>query len=247
MSELPEGSEPRPVTDASSDAPLRAQPGDPAAAASDRESFTEEDVEKLRAMIGGKAGIMDGAVPALLFVVANAIWGLNVGAAAAAAYGVGTVAYRSWKRQPIRHALIGLGGLLLSVGIALITRNPTAYFVPGTALGALAGLAYLVTVVVKQPTSAMLAMAIERKPQSYYRRPEVLRMHMIVTTIWGLAFIGRAALRSWLIVNDQTELLGASTLVLGYPLTATLIGGSVLYLRRGARRIPDDPAPDEPA
>lgn len=206
-------------------------------ATSEAEAWSDADVERLRAMIGGKAGIADGAIPAVLFVAGNAIWSLTIGAIAAGTYGIGALAYRSIKRQPIRHATIGLGGLALSVGIALLTRNPNAYFVPGAAMGALAGLIYLVTVAFKQPVSAMLVMAIERKDREYYKRPEVHRMHMIVTTVWGVVYLARAGFRAYLIANDQTELLGASAVFLGYPLTAALVGGSVLYLRRGSRRL----------
>jgi hypothetical protein len=218
-------------------------------AESTEEDWSEADVERLRSMIGGKAGIADGAVPAVLFVTGNAIWSLTIGAIAATAYGVAVLAYRAVRRQRVRHAAIGLGALAFSVGIALLTRNPNAYFVPGAALGALTGLLYLITVAVRQPISAMLAMAVERKERAYYKLPEVHRMHMIVTSVWGLTFVARAALRSILIVNDQTELLGASAIVLGYPLTAALVGGSVVYLRRGAKRLaataPSDP-PIEP-
>ena len=209
------------------------------------DAWSEADLERLRAMIGGKAGIIDGAIPALLFVAGNAIWSLTIGASIAGAYGLATIIYRASRRQPIRHALIGFAGLAFSLGIALVTRNANTYFVPGAALGALSGVIYLLTVVFRQPMSVLIAQAVERKDRAHYRRPEVHRMHMIVTSVWGVVFLARAAFRSYLIANEQTELLGASALALGYPVTAALLGWTTLYLRRGSRRL--EPIPSETA
>lgn len=209
------------------------------------EAWRDEDIERLRRMIGGKSGIIDGAVPAIVFVVANSIWSLTIAAVAAGAYGLGTLAYRASKRQPIRHASVGLIGLGISLGIALITRNPSTYFVPGATLGAISGLLFLIGALFKQPVSAMFAMALERKPKEHYQRPEVLRMHILISSIWGLVYLGRAGLRAFLISRNETELLGASAIALGYPLNAALAACSVLYLRRGTRRLEaaESPAP----
>lgn len=206
------------------------------APAKEQEAWTDADIERLRGMIGGKAGLADGAIPAVLFVAANAIWSLNVGALAAAAYGMSALVYRKIRKQPIKHAAYGMVGLGISVGIALWTKNPNAYFVPGAAWGAVSGLMFLLTAVLGQPVSSMFAMALENKPREYYELPSVRRVHVRVTAIWGLIFLGRSLFRAFLIANDQTELLGASAVFLGYPLTAGMVGLSVVFLRRAAKR-----------
>lgn len=216
---------------------------------SKEQAWSDADIERLRSMIGGKTGLADGAIPAVLFVVANAVWGLTTAAIAATAYGASMLAYRAFRRQKIRHALYGLIGLTISVGIALITRNPSAYFAPGAAWGAISGVLFLLTAIFKQPVSTMFAMALEKKPKEYYERREVLRMHIIVTSAWGGVMLGKSLFRAYLIANDQTELLGASAIFLGYPLTVALAAGSVMYLRRGSKNIPqgEQPAPSNPS
>ena len=204
---------------------------------SKRSDWSEEDIAKLRSMIGGKRDIADGAIPAVIFVVANAIWSLTVASIASGAYGIGITLYRLIRRQDAKRALFGLVGLGIAIAIALRTGSASAYFVPGVILGLLFGVLTLLTVVMKQPTSAMFAMALEKKPAEYYKVPRVLRAHMLLTTIWAVVFIGRAALRAGLIVNDETALLGASAIVLGYPVTIGLAGLSVLYLRRIAATV----------
>lgn len=204
----------------------------PADEAADQQSRDDLDIERLRSMIGSNRDIADGAIPSIVFVVANMLWSLQVAALAATAYGVAVTVYRLVRKQGSKRALLGLAGVAFAVGIALWTGEASAYFVPGVVIGTLVGLATLLSVVLRQPSSAMFAMALEKKPAAYYARPDVRRAHMIVTTLWGLVFLGRAGLRAYLIANDEVELLGLSAIVLGYPLTLGVAAVSVLYLRR---------------
>ena len=70
-------------------------------------------------------------------------------------------------------------------------------------------------------------------------------LFVTANAIWGLVFLGRALFRWYLMANGHTELLGASAVFLGYPVTAGLVAGSVLYLKRGARRL-EDSEPEPP-
>lgn len=202
-----------------------------------KEELTDSDVERLQRMIGGGSGIADGAVPALVFVIANALWSLPVAAVAAGAYGILAVGYRLIRRQAVRHALVGGVGLAISIGIALVTRDPNAYFVPGVILGGFAGLMLLLSVIIKQPSSAMFAMAVERQERSYYARPEIARLHTWITLLWAGILLGRAGLRAVLIARGETELLGASVVVLGYPLTFAAAAASIYLMRRAKKRV----------
>ncbi|MFP5224699.1 MAG: VC0807 family protein [Actinomycetota bacterium] len=204
------------------------------------DAWSDEEVERFRKMLGGKRGMIDGAVPAILFVVTNAIWTLTTAALVAGIYAVLALLFRAVRREPIRQGLIGLIGLGVSVGLALWTGSASAYFVPGVAWGFLTGILFFLSILVRQPSSAMMAMVIEKKPREYYEHPMVRRAHTLVTAVWALTFLGRAGLRAWLISKDQPELLGASSLLLGYPVTIGLIAASAFYLRRTATRVPPE-------
>lgn len=205
--------------------------------------WSDSEIERFRNMLGGKRGIMDGAIPALAFVISNALWSLNVAAIVSGTYGLASVLYRLIRRQPTRQALIGLAGLGVSVGIALWTGSASTFFIPGVIWGAVTGLLLLASVALKQPSSGMIQMALEHKPQEHYQRPEVLRANMIVTSAWALMFLSRAGLRAYLVAKGQTELLGASALVLGYPLTIGFAAGSVWFLRKQTAHLEPLPAP----
>lgn len=194
--------------------------------------WSDEDIAKFRAMVGSKRDMIDASAPAIVFVIANSLWSLQAAAIAAGALGLATMLWRLSKKQDAKRAMFGLAGVAFAAGIALWTGEASAYFVPGVIIGAIMGLLTLVSVAIKQPTSVILAMSFEHHPKEHYRRPEVLRAHMLVTAAWGLVFLARAGLRAYLVANDEVELLGLSAVILGYPLTFGLAGLSVLYLRR---------------
>jgi hypothetical protein len=210
------------------------------------QEWSNEDIQKFRSMIGGKTELVEGALPALVFVTANWLWSLTTAAIVAGALAVAFTAYRVSRRQDVKRSIIGLVSLGVAVGIALVTKSASAYFVPGVIMGGILGLLLVATIIVRQPVSLMFAMALEKESRTDHSRPEVLRAHMIVTGAWAFVTLGRAALRAWLIAKDEPELLGATAVFLGYPLTLALAAGSVLYLRRRSLRlVPEEPAPEE--
>jgi uncharacterized membrane protein YcfT len=197
----------------------------------------QSEVEQLRKMIGGGREIADGAIPSVLFVAANALWSLQIAATVAIAYGVGATLYRLARKQGAQRALIGLVALAISVGIALRTGEASNYFVPGVIIGTFVGAITLATAATRRPLSATIAMAFEHRPAAYYDIPQVRRTHVAITVAWGLVSLARAGLRAYLIAKDQPELLGASAIILGYPLTLGLAGATIIVLRRLAARI----------
>lgn len=200
----------------------------------------EAEIERFKRMIGGKRGMIDSAVPAIAFVIANAIWSLQLAALIAGSYALVTLVVRVARREPVRQTLFGAIGLGISIGLALWTGKASTYFVPGVAWGAFTGVVLLLSVAVRQPSSMMFAAAFE-KDRTHSQHPRVVRAHMVITAVWALVFLARAALRGWLIAEDQTEVLGATALLLGYPVTIALAAGSVMYLRRVTRGVPSVP------
>lgn len=218
-----------------------ADPIDPTEPTPDPEDRSASDAEMLRKMIGGGREIADGAIPSVIFVTANALWSLRLAVTMALAYGLAAMLYRLARKQDPKRALLGLVVLGVSAGIALWTGSASAYFVPGVIIGTFSGVVTLATAATKRPLSAMLAAAFERKPTAYYDIPEVRRTHVVITIMWALVAFGRAGLRAYLIAEDQPELLGASSIILGYPLTLGLAAITVYVLKRLAARVGEVP------
>lgn len=212
-----------------------------------RETMFPGPDETIGDMLRDRRFYTDGAVPPVLFVTANAIWGLNVAAIAAASFAVAVGLYRVVRRERVIHALSGIFGLAIALFIALRTGDASNYFLPGVISGGLITAAGVVSILVGRPLTALLFKMVEDKPAEWYRQSRVRTAHIIVTLAWTLLIGGRTALRGYLIVKDQPELLGAQSLVLGFPLTAALAVASWAFLKRFLADVPPpEPVPAEP-
>jgi hypothetical protein len=202
--------------------------------------------ESVGDMLRDRRFYTDGAVPPVLFVTVNAIWGLNPAAIAAAAFALAVGVWRIVRRERVIHALSGMFGLAIALLIALKTGEAANYFVPGVITGSIIALAGIVSVLVGRPLTAVLFKLVENKPAEWYRMPRVRLAHVVVTLAWTLLIGGRTALRGYLIIKDQPELLGAQSIVLGLPLTAALAVASWAFLKRFLAGVPEPEAESEP-
>lgn len=193
-----------------------------------------------RQLLSDPRTFVDGVVPTILFVATNAFWGLGPAAASAAGFAMAMVAYRIARRHRVAQAFGGLAGVGIALVIALRTGKASAYFVPGVVTGSLMGLVALASVLVGRPATAAIARIVQGHPASWYRSPRVRNAHAVVTLAWTLSFWGRAALRAWLVANDETALAGVSV-ALGFPVTAAMLVGSWAFLRWRLADVPPSP------
>ena len=100
--------------------------------------------------LGGPRGLVDGGLPPLVFVAVNAVAGaqttrlaaLVAAVGAAAATGLGIVALRLIRKEPLRQALGGLAGLTVAVLFAAGSGEARGFFLPGILVDAAYGLVF---------------------------------------------------------------------------------------------------------
>ena len=88
---------------------------------------TAGDRARILELLGGRRGIVDGALPPLMFVAVNAVAGtqlprpeaLSYAIGGAVSVGLGIVGIRMLRREPLRQALGGLIGLAIAMAFAL--------------------------------------------------------------------------------------------------------------------------------
>ena len=101
-------------------------------------SATDERARILE-LLGGRRGIVDGALPPLVFVAVNALAGAHLPRPEALPYaiggavsvGLGIIGVRMLRREPLRQALGGLLGLAIAVAFALGSGEARGFFLPG--------------------------------------------------------------------------------------------------------------------
>lgn len=189
----------------------------------------------------------DGAATPLIFLGANALWGLRPAAVVAASWGLGIAAYRLARREKVSYALGGLMAMGLALFIALRTGNAGGYFLPNAVMGAAYGAAGLVSVIARRPASALLARAVEGKSVEWYRQTRVRNAHLLVTAVWSTFFLARSGIRLYLIQAGSEAGLALSIVLLGPPPTALLAVGTWAFLKKSLAQVPPPGDVPEPA
>ena len=194
--------------------------------------------------LGGRRGLIDGAVPPLVFVAANAVAGLAglqdraelvaSGAAVASAAGLGGV--RVVEGRSVVGVLRGLAGLVVAVAVVLWTGQARDFFLPGIYVDAFYAAALAGSALVGHPAVGHAYAALFRVGRSWRDDRRLRRVMAMATWGWALVYVVRAAVQLALYRIDEPELLALAKLALGWPLTAV----AVLLTLRAARRVRTD-------
>jgi uncharacterized protein DUF3159 len=185
--------------------------------------------------LGGRRGLVDGAVPSLLFAATNAVGGvlgngdralpLAVTAAVTAAVALGVL--RRVQGTSLAGVVRGLVVLAAAAGLALRTGQARDFFLPGLYVDAGYAIALAGSVLTGRPLVGYAYAAVFRVGR--WRHDARLRRVLGIATLgWAASYALRASVQLVLYRADEPGLLAVAKLVLGWPLTAVAV---VLTLR----------------
>lgn len=195
-------------------------------------------------LIGGRRGIVDGAVPPLVFVATNAVGGLLTDGSAALTIAAGSailtaltlVAVRLIRRESLKQAAQGLMGLGVAIAFAFWSGEARDFFLPGMYVDAFYGTALLLSALVGRPLiGTIFALLFQTGPGWRQVRP-LRRTFTLVTLGWAAIYAARTVVQVQLYGADRPELLAVSKLVLGWPLTIAAVALTLTAVRRAQRR-----------
>jgi hypothetical protein len=206
--------------------------------AAGREPAAESPSQVLR-RLGGWRGLVDGAVPPMVFVAVNATAGLigadghalQVAAGAALVTAGALGAIRVAGGHTLSGVLRGLATLILAVAVALWTGQARDFFLPGIYVDASYCVALTATALVGRPAIGYAYAALFRSARGWRTDPLLRRVLTVATLGWAGLYLVRAVTQMALYAADEPELLGLAKTGLGWPLTAL----SVLWTLRAAR------------
>jgi hypothetical protein len=208
----------------------------------DEPSPHEQRQTMLSEAIGGPRGLIDSGLPAIVFVVANAIGGLTPAIVAAVAVGVVLVAVRLYRKETLQQAIAGFFGVALAAVVAARTGHASGFFLPGILYQVVLAVASVVSLVIGRPYVGYVLGAFDPK-YAHWRSSRPLRRAMaLATVLWGLIFAARAVVQGILYLNDSVGWLATAKIAMGWPLFA--LGGAFTYWV--ARRAHPDGATGEP-
>ncbi len=230
------------LTDSPTARSLSADIGDPMGVTAGPAASDPARARKLKAL-GGTRGVIDGGLPPLLFALVNAVVGANaarsvaLGAAigAAAAAGSVIVALRLLRREPLRQALGGLGGLAIAIAFALQSGEARGFFLPGIYVDAAYALAFLASALIGRPLVGAVYGLLSGRRGSWREDARLRRTLTRATVGWSVVFAVRAGVQAHLYLSDEPTLLAASKLLLGWPLTIVAVALTFTAIGRVTR------------
>ena len=188
-----------------------------------------EITEEFRTVVVGRSNITDSIVPPLVFVVIDALWGLQYAIVGSFAFALLIALVRLSRRQPLKYALGGVGAVVLAAVVAQLLGRAEGYFLPSMVSGGGTLVVCVVSVIVRRPMVAWTSHLARGWPLAWYRHPKVRPAYSEVTWLWAFFFAVRLLLQFALFQGAAPELLAVVNVALGWPATIVLLVVSYLY------------------
>ena len=194
----------------------------------------DEDKDKVLNALGGKRGLIDSGLPALVFLIVFNISGKDVNAAlyAAVALSILLTLLRLIKRETIQHAFSGLIGVGICALISKRTGNAADFYLPGLWINAAYGLLYAITNLVKWPILGVLLGPILGENLLWRKDPARLNAYIKAGWLWVAMFGARLIVQYPLYKSGNINVLGTARLLMGYPLFILTAWGTWQILRK---------------
>ena len=205
---------------------------------------------QLSKALGGRRGMVEAAVPTLLFTITYLVskelrLALSLSVAAAA----GALVVRLVQRSTVQfvvNALVGIGvGWLF---VAMAARNggdandqALAYFLPGIIYNTGYTLVLALTCLVRWPVVGFMVGSVTGDPTAWHRDPQVVRLCTRLTWLLVLPCLVRVLVQApvWLGGHSgaidpsaAVAVLGVLKIVMGWPLQLVALGAMVWLLSR---------------
>ncbi len=196
----------------------REQPATGVRAAFAGDGFSVKDA------VGGPRGILESALPTLVFVILFMITrsAMVAGGGAMAAVAALLLA-RIVQRQPVTMVLGGMIAAVLSAVIAMRSGSGSNFYLLGIVQNAAAALVVLGSVLLGHPLVGYLAGALDARVARWRSIPAARRTYRSATLVFGGLFALKTAVQGTLYLQDATDALGVAKLLLGLPAFALVV------------------------
>lgn len=185
----------------------------------------------LWAAVGGVRGLVEALLPGFLFLLVFTITG-DVAPSVLIPVGLAVVfvLVRAVTRSPIVPAVVGLVGIALSAGLALLTGRAEENFLLGFIINGVWLVALLVSLAMRRPLVGVIAGLLTG--DAGWRNDAAKRTVLTLTTwLWTGMFAVRLAVQVPLYLGGQAAALAATKLLMGVPLYASLLWVTWLMVR----------------
>jgi hypothetical protein len=185
--------------------------------------------------LGGIGGLVASVIPVVVFVAVNPFVGLVPAIWAALGVAIALGVWRLIRREPVQPAVSGILGVALCAFIAYRTGEARGFFLYGIWYSLVAGVALMVSVVVRRPLVGVLWSVLNGSGFSWLTNRRAKFGFDVATVVWAVFLLARFVVQRYLYDLQQTEWLGVARLAMGLPLTALAALVTIWAIRRAVR------------
>jgi hypothetical protein len=230
------------------ESPPAAQSVDTAAAAPVDFATVEELVRhRLSVALGGRRGMVEGAVPTLGFTVTYLIGhNLRLGLIVGISLAVALLAVRLVQRQSVQFVVNSLVGIGIAAVFASRTGHAKDVFLPGILWNTAYAVVMVLSVLVRWPLVGLMLASVTGDITAWRQDPAIVRLCTKLTLILALPCVVRVAVQYPLYVADRVGWLGVTKIALGWPLQVAALAAMAWLLARGRTPLVVPPEVSEP-
>lgn len=179
-----------------------------------------DDKDKVISALGGKRGLIDSGLPALVFLIVFNISGKDVNTSiySAVALSIILTALRLVKRETIQHAFSGLVGVAICALFSKRSGNAADFYLPGLYINIGYGLLYAIANLARWPILGVMLGPILGENFMWRKDPARLAAYIKAGWLWVGMFSIRVVVQYPLYKSGNINALGTARLVMGYPL-----------------------------
>lgn len=195
--------------------------------------MNHEDRDKIVQALGGKKGLFDSGIPAIVFLVVFNIRD-DVREAAMVALALSAVlgVFRLLRREKLQSAVTGVIGVLICYLLVRSTGKAEDFYLPGLFINAGYGAAYLITNLAGWPIIGLVLGPLLGEDMHWRKVPERKRAYQRAGWLWVGLFLLRIAVQLPLYLAGYINALGIARLVMGYPLFIAVAWGTWVIIKQ---------------
>jgi len=191
-----------------------------------------QDKETVLKALGGKKGLIDSGLPAVVFLVTfNVRNDLREAIVAALGLSICLAIFRLAKKDTIQHSISGILGVLICAYFANRSGNASDFYIPKLLTNLAYGTSYLVANLVGWPLMGIVLGPLLGENFEWRKNPQRKKVYIRASWIWVAMFFSRIAVQYPIYRSGNVNLLGTVNLAMGYPLFFAAAYGSWLVIK----------------
>jgi len=196
----------------------------------------EEDKAKIVNAMGGKKGLIDSGLPALVFLlVFNFTKDVQRSSFAALALSLILTVLRLARRETIQHAISGVIGVAICAWLSNRSGKAEDFYLPGLWTNAIYGTVYLISIVARWPIIGVIIGPLLEENFRWRKDPERTKVYIKATWLWVAMFVIRLIVQYPLYLAGNVNALGTARLIMGYPLFIATAWATWIVIKNGPK------------